>query len=82
MSLSRSEFEEWWGHPVTRAYMATLRENAVLVQEEALAVAHCRDVNEAGLHAVAGANRANTLLDVSDKNLIASMMEVADEDQL
>lgn len=79
MSLSRVEFEEWWSHPVTRAYMATLRENVVATQEEALAVAHHRSIDEVALNAVAYANRANTLLDVSDISLVASMMEVPDE---
>jgi predicted alpha/beta hydrolase family esterase len=79
VSLSRVEFEEWWGHPVTRAYMATLRENVVATQEEALAVAHHRSIDEVALNAVAYANRANTLLDVSDISLVASMMEVPDE---
>jgi hypothetical protein len=59
--------------------MATLRENVVATQEEALAVAHHRSIDEVALNAVAYANRANTLLDVSDISLVASMMEVPDE---
>lgn len=79
MSLSRVEFEEWWGHPVTRAYMNKLRSDVVATQEEVLNVGHTLSVESAGVMAVAYANRANTLLDVSDKNLVASTMEVADE---
>ncbi len=82
MSLSRVEFEEWWGHPVTRAYMATLRESVVMTQDEALAVAHHRTIEEVALNAVAYANRANTLLDASEKSLVAAMMGVDDESQL
>jgi len=82
VSLSTSEFEEWWGHPVTRAYMATLRESVVMAQEESLSIAHHRTLEEVALSAVAYTNRANTLLDIMDKSLIAAMMEVENESEL
>lgn len=80
MSLTKSEFEEWWHHPVTKIYMATLREGALASQEEALAVAHHRSVEEVALNAVAYSNRANTLIDMADMDLVRSLVGVQDED--
>ena len=80
MSLTKSEFEEWWYHPVTKAFMATVYEEAVDCNSVIDVPFNTGTIEGVAMNVVALSNRAKALFDVTDKYSAKRSLGVDDDD--